>query len=167
MANDLDKLIKWLRGLHSTGADGFEGFLRDALTEVTGHTFRLAKSGPQGGIDVLQDEASNRFTVGLESKLYGTKTQLPLDQLKIKIVDAAFSYPALDLWLLAASREISAGDKKELVQIGEAQGIAVEILDWPQGPGKIPFLAILCAEAERTVARMIQMAFCLRASSSG
>lgn len=147
---DMDHLrTLLLQGLDPTGPQGFEGFLRDVLTEVTRQTFELMKSGPQGGIDVLQRQAANRFTVGLESKQY-TTSKLPLDQLKAKIVDAATSYPGLDLWLLATTSEVPANDRLALGKVGEEDGIAVEILDWPRGAG-LPPLAVLCAEAEHAV----------------
>ncbi|KJS34791.1 MAG: hypothetical protein VR70_16985 [Rhodospirillaceae bacterium BRH_c57] len=134
-----------------TGPAGFEGLLRDVLTAVTGQSFGLMKSGPQGGVDVLQRQAANRFTVALESKRYKGKNP-PLDELKYKVVEAARSFPGLDLWLLGTTREIKENDRRALEAVGEEDGIAVEILDWPQGPDSLPPLAVLFAAADHVTA---------------
>jgi hypothetical protein len=64
-----------LRKLHASGADGFEGLMRDALQEFTGHSYRIAKSGPQGGTDV-RSSASNTIQIGLEAKRYEQNTEV-------------------------------------------------------------------------------------------
>ena len=40
-----------LLDLEASGHEGFEGFIRDALCEFTGIPMRLAKAGPQDGVD--------------------------------------------------------------------------------------------------------------------
>jgi len=144
----LKQLLGAMRGLDATGAGGFEGLLRDLLTEFTGQQFRILKSGTQGGIDVLQDSnGGNGLVIAVEGKRYGEDTALPLDHLKSKLVDASHSYPGLDLWLLATTREISAGDANALKDLGVSLGLAVEVLDWPSEPVSLPSLAVLCASA--------------------
>lgn len=138
--------------LPHTGSDGFEGFVRDALAEVTGQGFRLMKSGPQGGVDSIGDPYGSGLVVGMEGKHYGTSTSLPLDQLKSKLRDAAEEFASLDLWVLATTRSISGGDSKELAETGDELGIAVLILDWPEGGAMPPPLAVLCAAAPMTIA---------------
>ncbi len=61
-----------LVALRSSGETGFEGFVRDALEEVTGERFRLMKSGPQSGVDALSE-----CGIGMEAKRYGASTPLP------------------------------------------------------------------------------------------
>lgn len=141
-----DRLRALLLEQGPTGPDGFEGLLRDLLTAVTGQDFKLMKSGPQHGADVVQRQAANRFKVALESKRYGTKKP-PLDELKYKLAEAARSIPGLDLWLLATTWEMTETDHLALDIEGEREGVAVEILDWPQGPADLPPLAVLCAQA--------------------
>src|SRR5689334_22763214 len=85
-----------LRKLEAAGASGFEGLIRDVMTEITGQAFRIAKPGPQGGSDV-RSEPSNVFRIGLEAKRYGEKTTLALDQLQAKVVDAALQSDPVDL----------------------------------------------------------------------
>ena len=47
MNNPIDIIQKSILSLKPAGADGFEGLLRLALTELTGISFRLAASGLQ------------------------------------------------------------------------------------------------------------------------
>lgn len=140
-----------IMALPHTGPDGFEGFVRDALTEVTGQGFRLMKSGPQGGVDMIGDPFSSGLAIGMEGKHYSSSTALPLDQLKSKLRDAAEEFASLDLWVLATTRPVSGGDSKALAETGNELGIAVVILDWPGG-ATLPSLAVLCAAAPATVA---------------
>jgi hypothetical protein len=147
----LDQLRIALMSLAHTGAEGFEGFVRDALAEVTGQGFRLMKSGPQGGVDSIGDPYGSALVVGMEGKHYGASTSLPLDQLKSKLRDAADEFPSLDVWVLATTRGISGGDSKALSGTGNELGIAVAILDWPDGSALPPPLAVLCAAAPATV----------------
>ncbi|MER9518920.1 hypothetical protein NKI44_16460 [Mesorhizobium sp. M0614] len=135
-----------LRKLDATGTSGFEGLMRDVLSETTGQLFRLAKSGPQAGSDVRTIE-HNTFRVGLEAKRYGAKTRLSLDQMKAKVVDSALQSDPVDLWILAASREIPVTDIEALRDIGNRLGVAVLVLDWPSHKDSLPDLAVLCLEA--------------------
>lgn len=139
-------LSKRLRGMAPTGTSGFEGLMRDVLDEVTGQRFYLAKSGHQDGSDLRADPA-NAFRIGLEGKRYGATTRLSLDQLKGKIVDAAGANDPVDLWLLAATREIPITDREELVVEGIRHGISVLVLDWPEREDQLADLAVLCAIA--------------------
>ena len=68
-------LWKAIYQLNATQSSGFEGFLADALFEITGQTFHVIKSGPQGGSD-LRSDPSNFVNIALESKQYELKTKL-------------------------------------------------------------------------------------------
>lgn len=146
------RLARYLRSLEPSGAAGFEGLLRDILVEVTGTAFGLAKSGPQGGSDV-RSMGVNRFEVALEAKRYEADTRLPLDQLRAKIVETWQSDHGADLWILAATREISATDREALTKTGLDLGITVLILDWPVLEATLPDLAVLCGEAQAALRR--------------
>ncbi|MES0100540.1 hypothetical protein [Mesorhizobium sp. M0019] len=139
-----------LRALEATGPSGFEGLMRDILSEVTGELFRLAKSGPQGGSDVRAVNC-NTIKIGLEGKRYGENTRLGLDELQAKLIDAAIQEDPVDLWVLAATREISASDYEQLSKSGTSHGVSVLILDWPAADGVLPDLAVLCAEAPQAM----------------
>lgn len=143
-AQAITLLSERLTALDAAGADGFEGLARDLLAHLTGQTFRIAKSGPQDGTDV-RSASVNTVQIGLEAKRYGQTTTLALDALKAKLQEAAAQSDAVDLWVLAASREISATNVRALEQTGEAEGVKVLILDWSKKSGALPRLAALCA----------------------
>ena len=138
--------------LPDTGATGFEGFVRDVLTEVSGEAFRLMKSGPQGGVDAIGEPRANALAIGMEGKQYGRKTRLPLDALKSKLQDAASNFPMLDIWVLAVTRSIDGGDTRALAECGNEIGVDVLVLDWPDAGALPPPLAVLCAAAPFAVA---------------
>lgn len=138
--------------LDPTGEGGFEGMVRDALVEVTGQSFGLLKSGPQGGIDGLSASIANRLIVGFEGKRYSNKSSLGLDGLKAKLLDAARSQPSLDLWILATSRTIAINDAQALELVGEDVGVDVLILDAGSG-AVLPGIAVLLAQAPACVER--------------
>ncbi|MBC3229989.1 NACHT domain-containing protein [Serratia fonticola] len=146
------QLAMALRSLDPAGSLGFEGLLRDILVEVTKLSFGLAKSGPQGGSDV-RSLGLNLFEVALEAKRYGEHTTLQVDALKAKLFETSRSENGTDLWILAATRSISATDNEELTLVGEGLGITVLILDWPTEQGQLPDLAVLCAQADAVLNR--------------
>lgn len=148
------QLATALRSLPPAGSLGFEGLLRDVLVEVTKIGFGLAKSGPQGGSDV-RSLGLNLFEVALEAKRYGENTVLRVDALEAKLFESWRSENGTDLWILAATRAISATDNEKLTLAGEALGITVLILDWPPEPRQLPDLAVLCAEAGTVLDRYI------------
>jgi hypothetical protein len=114
VAESTEALLKKFRQavyrLEPTGPSGFEGFVRDLLQEALGTRFRLMKSGPQGGIDALNEPHGNALSIGFEGKRYSSSTRLSLDGLKYKIFDAAQVHAGLDIWALTTTREISATD---------------------------------------------------------
>jgi hypothetical protein len=142
---EIQPLISVLRQLVASGPEGFEGLARDLLAAVTGMRYRLMKSGPQAGADALSDPLAPGLRVAMEGKRYEHGTTLPLDELKAKLHDAIDQQDDLDIWVLAATREISAGDAMALGEAGARRGVSVEILDVPGSPGGVPELALLCA----------------------
>lgn len=143
-----------IRGLSHTGPRGFEGLVRELFAETTGQGFRLMKSGPQGGVDVIGDLTGSGLVVGVEGKHYQDTTRLPLDALKSKLRDAAERFPAMDLWVLAVSRAISGGDVAELEATADSLGVGVLVLDWDDGPS-LPSLAVLCAGAPAAARKIL------------
>ena len=142
-------VIIWLGELEASGAFGFEGIVRDALSELTGQGFELSKSGPQGGVDAAC--IGNRLSVGMEAKRYRETTTLALDELKAKVIDAVGSYPDMDVWVLATTREIALGDATALRDFGEERGVAVVVLDVSAGPLGINRLVALLAACPGTI----------------
>jgi hypothetical protein len=147
-----DTIADALRAMEASGETGLEGLLRDALAEVTGQPFRIAKSGPQSGMD-MRSERANTLQVALESKRYGQETPLPLDQLKAKLYDAAGGDDPADVWILAATRDVSQTNADALHKLGDQLGLAVVVLDWRRAGGALPSLAVLCASAPLTLKR--------------
>ena len=144
-----------LHKLAPTGEPSFETFLADALTEFTGQPFYVAKSGHQEGSDV-RSAPYNLFRIGLEAKRYQPSSSLPLDALLHKITDAAAARQPVDLWILAATRSISASDREQLHFHGEACGIGVLVLDWPNEATRLCDLAVICGTASRTCQEILQ-----------
>lgn len=126
-----------LASLKYTGADGFEGLVRDLVSHLTGVQFRLMKSGHQHGADIASDGPPGTPVVKVECKAYGSDPRLSVDALSAK----------LDLWVLAATREISAQDASTLRGVGDARGLDIVILDWPESRARLPTIALLCATA--------------------
>lgn len=144
----MEELQKALLAMKAAGANGFEGVVADALSELTNQSFGLMKSGPQGGVDGLSKPIVNRLIIGFEGKRYRTTTPLKLDELKAKLIDAVHSYPSLDLWLLATTRELARNDALALERLGEEYAVDVQILDWPVG-AKNPDIALIIAGAPK------------------
>lgn len=145
-----EKYLKAIKQLKPTGPEGFEGFVRDLLQENLGTKFRLMKSGHQGGVDMANEPYGNTLSIGVEGKRYGS-TSLSLDALKYKIYEAAQSPAGIDLWVLAATREVSATDAQILRREGEKHGISVTFLDTSRSSGSIPPLSLLGAAAPDVV----------------
>jgi hypothetical protein len=143
-----DALLNHLATLDASGPQGFEGLVRDALTELTGQRFDLASSGRQGGVDALS--RGNAACVGMEAKRYKESTHLGIDELKAKVVDAASSYPGLDVWILATPRELPLQHAEALAAQGARLGIKVVVLDSRAGPGGLDGASVLLAAAPRT-----------------
>lgn len=144
----LDKVQERLCKLHASGASGFEGLVRDAYAEVTGHHLRLVKSGQQGGLDVAPSGETPDLAVGIEAKRYAKTTRLGLDELKAKLTDACTrAGAAIDLWILVASKEVSSDDANALRQLGDSFGVGVLVLDWSSSEGSLAALPLLLSMA--------------------
>lgn len=132
-----------LLSLKAAGADGFEGLLRIALTNLTGIPFRLAASGLQGGMD--GDAAMRTDPVCFEAKLYSGK--IDRKDVIVKIADLGRREKAADrLWVLGATIEISTQLEKDLEVDGDKHAISTLILDWTAAP--LPLLAIAVVAAD-------------------
>lgn len=136
--DDSLKTIKsGLLSLKPAGADGFEGLLRIALTNLTGIPFRLASSGLQGGKD--GEAAFSSDPVSFEAKLYSGK--IDRKDVLVKIADLARKENAADrLWLLGATTEISTQLAEQVEVDGDKQAISTFLLDWTFAP--LPLLAV-------------------------
>lgn len=130
----------------ASGPDGFEGLVAQALAWFTGYTFRLARSGYQFGRDAATPNAP--FAIAMEAKRY--RDSVPLQELVGKSTLASFALAdGIDVWVLAATVEISEPTERQLEDILDQNGISLLTLDWTDAG--LPPLAVLLA-AVRTEA---------------
>jgi len=144
-------LLEALRALNSTGEEGFEGLLRDAVGQLAGQRLGLNKSGPQGGGDAGSLPGQDGPQILVEAKRYGVKSYLSVAALKEKLVDAVHGTPNLDLIVFGATRDIPRNDQKALADYAQENGIGVLFIDWPKETGRLPPLGVLCALVPDTV----------------
>ncbi|MEO7179131.1 MAG: hypothetical protein ABIW83_09825, partial [Allosphingosinicella sp.] len=130
------------------GPKGFEGLIALALAELTGYTFRLARSGAQFGRDAATAKAP--FSIAMEAKRY--TDSVPLQELVGKAtLAAAVLAEGIDLWALAATVEISEPTQRQLEEILDDQGITLLTLDWTD-TGLPPLAVLLAAVRSEVVA---------------
>lgn len=124
----------------AAGPIGFEGLVAQALAAFTGQTFRLARSGAQFGRDAATPRAP--FAIAMEAKRYNDS--VPLEALAGKASLAAFALAdRIDLWVLAATVEVSEPSQQMLAELLDEKGISLLILDW--NATGLPSLAVLLA----------------------
>jgi hypothetical protein len=116
-----------LLALDPTGPDGFEGFLGVILGEITGQSFRLAKSGTQRGRD--GDSAFDGGATYFEGKRY--KDGLSKNDITIKLFDVANDEASLvDLWILGATCEVASQTVDDGRTFATKHGFGIAVLDW-------------------------------------
>jgi hypothetical protein len=146
----LETVRTGLLSLKASGADGFEGLLRLALTNLTGIPFRLAASGLQGGMD--GDAAMPSDPVYFEAKRYSG--DIHRNEVLTKIADLSRKSNAADrLWVLGATTEISTQLAQAVQEDGDKNAISTLILDWTESP--LPLLAIAVVAGGDNVTRFI------------
>ena len=143
ITNGLDALVTALRVMDETGPEGFEGFVRDVIRHALGRHIRLLKSGHQYGGDALADSRAALPEMVIECKRYTGR--LPFEELRKKLEEALRERKEMDLWVVAATVDINAGDLERLRAIASEEFVSVECLDWDGAAGSIPSLAALCA----------------------
>jgi hypothetical protein len=130
----------------ATGPDGFEGLIAQALAMLSGYTIRLARSGSQFGRDAATPIAP--FAIAMEAKRY--TDSVPLEALVGKASVAAFVLAdGIDVWVLAATVEVSEPTQRILEQILDSAGINLLTLDWTDAG--IPPLAVLLTAARTDI----------------
>lgn len=137
-----------LQALDPTGIDGFEGLVARMLSELTGTSFRAARSGSQRGRDIDSDPASPWFAV-VECKRYRGDTPLNERELVAEIHIATSEDPQIDLWILATSRNVDANVARWLREMSRERGIDYLILQC--SAGDLGDLDVLCANASSLV----------------
>lgn len=147
----LNNLRTELLQLEPAGPNGFEGLIATALADLTGLTFRLAKSGSQFGRDASTPRG--RFAIAMEAKRY--KEPLRLEDVAGKIWIASNELASnVDVWVLCATSEMGDGVLSKLEQMLEDKGITLLMLDWTVAP--LPRLAALLAATRSSVKQWLE-----------
>ncbi|MGX5637591.1 hypothetical protein ACWKV8_14550 [Brevundimonas diminuta ATCC 11568] len=140
----LADLMAALLALKPAGAKGFEGLLAKVLSAASGRPFRLAKSGLQNGKDGATSARDGQ--IAFEAKLYTGK--LPDNEVLTKITRLIDASTPPDVWFLGATVEVSTQLLDPMEGAAKKNGVAVEVLDWPE-TSSVPPLAVACAAAAK------------------
>ncbi|MNM23497.1 hypothetical protein D3C76_140210 [compost metagenome] len=116
-----------LLALDPSGPQGFEGLLGIVLGELTGQSFRLAKSGTQRGRD--GDSAFDGGATYFEGKRY--KEGLQKNDVSAKLFDVANDDTGqVDLWILGATCEVASQTVEDARTFAANYGFGIAVLDW-------------------------------------
>jgi len=137
-----------LLALRPTGPDGFEGLIATVLSEISGTPFRLAASGSQHGRDGGTTAVPAHIV--FECKLYTTK--INKDDVLAKVAEVGLQNDT-DLWVLAATVELTTQVASLLQALTAKLGLPALILDWTAGA--LPRLAVLCAGAGHATSQFL------------
>lgn len=143
-----DLLLPIVRRLEATGKTGFEGLIAESMRALSGRDFLLARSGDQDGHDIA---STGRTVVDIECKKYDEDTSLRESELLGALVKSDQAPRPVDLWILAATRGVSAQLFGRLTAL--AAELDVGFLALHTGGGSPSRLAaLLAADAQRTIA---------------
>lgn len=121
-------LARHIRSLDNTGPAGFEGLIRLLLEAWTGQKFVLARSGSQHGHDTAGLTSAGNVMLA-DGKNYKQNSKLNEQNLGGQFLQAATSFPTLDLWVLVTPKEVASQEVNLLQHAGGDYGIEVLILD--------------------------------------
>ena len=127
-------------------SDDLERLASKLLSAATGLSVRKAASGSQSGADAGTSTATRSIRV--ETKRYKDGTSLRERELLGEVAQAFQKDKLLEVWILAATREVPEQTVMALRKFSEEQGAPILIIDWS---GELPFLALLCAACPNIV----------------
>ncbi|MDM8568822.1 hypothetical protein QUF50_04800 [Thiotrichales bacterium HSG1] len=133
--------------LYHSGDDGFEGLITKLLESLTERKFFLAKSGSQGGKDIISEERGNRIFVECKHYEPKNKKSKPTEaELREKLADTlvknADNIP--DVWILVTTtHRIDAQSYESLEKYSYEHGIGFDTIDSKNDDDSD--LATLCA----------------------
>ncbi|WP_146742255.1 hypothetical protein [Oleiagrimonas sp. MCCC 1A03011] len=133
-------------------ATKLENLVAGLIGDLIGISVAVAKSGFQHGADAGTTGRQGRF-LRMECKRYRDTTSLDERQLLGEMDHAFARDAALELWILAASREVPEQLEKSLTAKGEGHGVPVLILDWKDH--ETPSLAVLLASQPSLVENFV------------
>jgi len=126
------------------GAPGqLEELAADLVTRLIGVQLPVAASGFQAGGDSGTAGRGGRH-LRVECKRYGDRTSLSDRELEGEIDQALRRNPALEVWVLVATRAVSETTQETLNIKARETGLPIIVLDWSIRAGALPDLAALC-----------------------
>ena len=135
----VDNLKSALLSLPATGEEGFEGLLGEALREITGVPFRLARSGSQFGVDGKPTYEGD--AICFEGKRYDGAVDS--SEVISKIARLSIHDTDVDVWVLGATCQIGTQLTEDARALGAKDGLFVLVLDWSKMD--LPPLAVALA----------------------
>ena len=130
----------FLQALKASGEGSFEDLVGELLEALTGLRFYAARSGDQRGRDGRAFGPAGGYIV-FECKRYSGDTALKDRDLVGGLAQAHVSLPELDVWIIAASREVTDQNLSDLQSVGKVYGIDIVALEsLPSGDGSLDFL---------------------------
>lgn len=143
----ISKHLKLLRKeLLNGSSNDLEEFASKILSAATGLSVRKAASGSQSGADAGTSTATRSIRV--ETKRYKEGTSLRERELLGEVAQAFQKDNLLEVWILAATREVPEQTVMALRKFSEEHGTPILIIDWS---GELPLLALLCAACPNIV----------------
>jgi len=100
----------------------------------------------------LSTAAAGEALLTVEAKRFQEATQLPLYVLLAKVADLAQTRPEANLWMLVATRQVSADDVAKLEVAGARHGLDVFVVDTRSGADGLSPIEVLSAAAPRAIA---------------
>ena len=146
ISSQLSHFKEVLTRLPATGLNGFEGLMASVLGAIVGVPFRLSAAGTQFGIDgqTIYDTPGISF----ESKLYTGSVQS--SEVMAKIGELAVDSRNTELWILAATSQISAQLAKKLSAFASRSVVSTLILDWSTNSlAPLPVLLSMASDETR------------------
>ena len=131
---------EFLLSLKPAGEGSFETLVGELLAALTGLRFYSARSGDQGGRDGRAFGAAGGDLV-FECKRYSSETSLKDRELLGELAQAHLRRPELDVWIIAASRNVTDQNLEGLEAFGKEHGIDIVALEsLPGGGASLDFL---------------------------
>lgn len=130
----------------------FERLVAALISDLTGVGIAVAKTGFQHGGDAgPSGRQGRRFRI--ETKRYADKTSLSDRELLGEVDDALGRDPALECWILVATREAPEQLELSLMRKADQTGVPILIIDWKGN--SFPALAALCTHSPKIVLELV------------
>ena len=144
-ASQIEYLAKLKTALQEPGqAAKFEHLVAALIGRLLNVGVAVAKTGFQHGGDAGTSGREGRH-LRIECKKYADTTSLSDRELLGEVDQALNRDAALEVWILAATRDVPEQLEQELEQHATKLGVSIVVVDW-KGDG-VPALAALCASA--------------------